>query len=94
MLFSWMAIMIIVGSLIEGEQLTLKSFLNYYFATALGSKYTSILWFFEHLLAIYLIYPILKLLFDKHAKMYSYLFAVIIIQDIIIQIQRRKKCVY
>lgn len=75
-LLLWMAILIFAGSVILGQELTLESFCNYYFATALGSNYTGALWFLENLLAVYLVFPVLKVIYDQHIKIFFYLFGV------------------
>lgn len=73
-LLIWMAILIFVGSAICGEVLTIELFWNYYFATALASTYTGVLWFLENLIAVYLIFPILKAIYDRNTQMFLYLF--------------------
>ena len=73
-LLLWIAILIFAGSGIVEEQLTIESFFNYYFATALGSNYTGVLWFLQNLIAVYLIFPVLKIVYDHHRKVFFYLF--------------------
>ena len=75
-LLIWMAILILLGASILGEELTIESFWNYYFATAIGSNYTGVLWFLENLIAVYLIFPVLKYIYDHNTKLFLYLFGI------------------
>ncbi len=77
LLLVWIGILIFAGALITGERLTIDSFFQYYFSTAIGSKYSGVLWFLENLLSVYLVFPCIKFIFDRDKKLYFYIFTLV-----------------
>ena len=77
--FVWATILTLVGSWMGDEPLTISSLLLYVLNTAVGSKYTGVLWFLQGLVAVYLILPILWHIYHEHYKVFTYLFVILFI---------------
>lgn len=78
MIFIWGGITIVLLKLITQETLDLKSITQLVFLPKQGNPYTNPLWFLEFLTAVYIIYPILKYVYDANIKIYYYIFAVVV----------------
>lgn len=74
----WSAVLVLVGAFLAEprEELTLYSFINYILNTHVYSEYTGVFWFFEELVATYLLYPVIKLVLDSNRSLYKYLFII------------------
>lgn len=77
--FAWAVILTIVGSWMSNEPLTISSLLTYILNTAVGSKYTGVLWFLQGLVAVYLIFPVLWHIYHEHYKVFTYIFVILFI---------------
>lgn len=75
LLLIWMALLTFVNSRILHEPLSLTDYWYEFFHTQNGSRYDGQLWFLENLLAVYLIYPVIRMLYDKDFHLYVYVFA-------------------
>ena len=63
----------------SNEPLTISSLLRYILNTAVGSKYTGVLWFLQGLVAVYLIFPVLWHIYHEHYKVFAYIFVILFI---------------
>lgn len=63
----------------SNEPLTISSLLMYILNTAVGSKYTDVLWFLQGLVAVYLIFPVLWHIYHEHYKVFAYIFVILFI---------------
>lgn len=73
----WSVILITVGQLCSDspdKSFTIGVYLSYIANTQVGSVYTGVLWYLQNLLAVYLIYPILKKIYDDNFRLFRYLF--------------------
>lgn len=68
----WQAIYTMVISRIEGDDITKIEFIESIF----NNYYCGVLLFLKRLVAVYLIFPILKYLYDNNEKLYNYLFII------------------
>lgn len=57
----------------SNEPLTISSLLRYILNTAVGSKYTGVLWLLQGLVAVYLIFPVLWHIYHEHYKVFAYI---------------------
>lgn len=85
-LILWSLILTTSIKLIYKEPLHILEIIKNIFTTDINNKYTGILWFLQNLITLYLIYPILKVVHDKNKKIYDYLFIIILIGTILINL--------
>lgn len=78
-LIIWSILLTVMVKLIYKEPLNIADIIKNVFVTDINNKYTGILWFLQNLIALYLIYPVLKVLHDNEKKVYDYLFIVLLI---------------
>ena len=78
LLLIWCVILTVLGMAIDQdpEPITVASIANYLMATQVGSRYTGVLWFLQSLIALYLVYPVLKAVYDGYPKLFDYMFIV------------------
>lgn len=75
-MLSWEVIYTVSYILVTGsEKLTYKVVFNAVLTTAVGSRYTGLFWFLQGLVALYVIYPVIRLLYQTSYKYYCCLFA-------------------
>ncbi len=74
--FVWSLIMVFIKSY-NVEKLTFLSVADYVLLTKSATKYTGVLWFIQNLAGIYLLFPVLKLVFDKNYSLFKYLFGIV-----------------
>lgn len=79
LLIVWSFIYVIISSLIYNTTINIKNIFLEVITTNISSKYTGILWFLQNLIALYLLFPVLKVLHDNDKKIYNYLFIVVTI---------------
>lgn len=79
LLIIWSFMYVIISSLIFNNPLDIKNVFKEVITTNISSKYTGILWFLQNLIALYLLFPVLKVLHDNDKKIYNYLFIIITI---------------
>lgn len=78
LLIVWSFLMIIGGMVIRQEEtISLEIILTYFFNTSVWAKYTGVLWFLQSLIGLYLVMPVLKVLYDGNYKYFKYLFYVV-----------------
>lgn len=82
LLILWSIIYIVIKTILMKEQLSIGLVWKNVLTTDINNKYTGILWFLQNLIMLYLIYPILKYLYDNNKKLYNYLFVIIIISTV------------
>ncbi len=75
-LILWSSILILTGLYFEGTPITLNLFLSQLFKTQISNHYNGVLWFLINLIALYLIFPALQLVFDKSKKTFTILFLI------------------
>lgn len=73
----WGILLVLVGCMTSGEQITLKGVFQYIILTSVGSKYTGVLWFLQNLLGVYLVFPVLWYIYAEHEKIFEYFFWVV-----------------
>lgn len=78
LIITWSLIYTIIFSLLRGEELSLKSILSSILTTNISSSKTGILWFLQSLICLYLIFPIIKKVYDTDKKLYNYLFIIVL----------------
>lgn len=83
-LIEWSFILTIVVKLIYKEPMQIMPVIKNVFTTEINNKYTGVLWFLQNLIALYLIYPVLKIIYDKDKRIYTYLFIVLLVNTIAI----------
>ena len=83
-LIVWSFILTIVVKLIYREPINIMQVIKNIFTTDINNKYTGILWFLQNLIALYLIYPVLKTIYDKDKKVYMYMFIVLLVNTIVV----------
>lgn len=64
----WSIILTISIQLIYKEPLKIIGIIKNIFITDINNKYTGVLWFLQNLIALYLIYPVLKIVHDNDKK--------------------------
>lgn len=84
LLILWSLILTISIKLIWKEPLNINEIIKNIFATDINNKHTGVLWFLQNLIALYLIYPILKITYDTNKKVYNYIFVVLLINTILV----------
>lgn len=77
LLVSWSLILAVLGSVINGTELTLGSIWQLFINTKTGSAYTGVMWFMQAMLALYLVYPLLKSIYDSSEKIFNYVFLIV-----------------
>lgn len=85
-LIVWSFILTIVVKLIYKEPIQIIQVIKNIFTTEINNKYTGVLWFLQNLIALYLIYPVLKTIYDKDRKIYMYLFIVLLVNTIAVNL--------
>lgn len=83
-LIIWSVLLTIASKLIWGQGITISDTIKTIFTTDINNKYTGVLWFLQSLIALYLIFPILKNLHDTNKKVYNYLFILLLINTILV----------
>lgn len=78
-LVMWSIILTISIQLIYKEPLKIIGIIKNIFITDINNKYTGVLWFLQNLIALYLIYPVLKIVHDNDKKVYNYFFIILLI---------------
>ena len=84
LLVFWSLILTVSLKMIYKETLNISEIIKNIFTTDITNKYTGILWFLQNLIALYLIYPILKNAHDTNKKVYDYIFIVLLINTILV----------
>lgn len=82
LLILWSIIYTVIETILMKGQLSIGGVWKNVLTTDINSKYTGILWFLQNLIMLYLIYPILKYLYDNNKQLYNYLFIIIIISTV------------
>ena len=77
LLWIWSLVMIIGGMVLSREPISLEAIFSYFFQTKVGSKYTGVLWFLQSLIALYLLMPVLKIVYDANYRRFKYLFCIV-----------------
>jgi surface polysaccharide O-acyltransferase-like enzyme len=75
----WAAILIVSNSLLYGDKINISYIVNNILLTTSGYRYTGILWFLQYLLSLYLIFPLIKYVYDKNKNLFIYLFIIVFI---------------
>ena len=63
--------------MIYNEPINIFKIIYYVINTKIGSKYTSVLWFLQKLIILYLFVPIIKKIYDTDYKLYLYMFSLV-----------------
>ena len=76
LLLLWAVLLVITGNALSlfPERMSFSTILRYVLQTQVGAKYTGVLWFIQNLIALYLVFPMLKALFDKEPELFTILF--------------------
>lgn len=77
LLVVWSLILAIFGSVINGTDLSPQIVWELFIGTKNGSLYTGPMWFMQAMFALYLIYPILRIVYDNSEPVFIFLFAVV-----------------
>ena len=79
LLLVWCVILTVAGLRLEPEPqpVTLQSLLYHIFWTQVGSQYTGAYWFLQNMLAVYLMYPVLRAVWDRRDRLFEYMFAAV-----------------
>lgn len=72
----WALILTVSKSLIYREALGIKNILHNVIGFNISNKYAGVLWFLLGLITLYIIFPILRLVYDNE-KLFNYLFIVV-----------------
>lgn len=75
----WSFILTILLSIINKNSMSISSLINCFLLTDIGNSYTGILWFIRYLILIYLIFPIIKVLYDNDYNLFKYFFGILLI---------------
>ncbi len=75
----WSVIMDVYFTLIEGSPLTFKGVMGSVLNTNIANAHTGVLWFLQKLIVVYILFPILKYIYDSETKLFDYLLLVLII---------------
>lgn len=86
LLIVWSVIRIVGTKLIWRESLNLKDIIKNVLTTDINNKYTGALWFLQNLIALYLVYPVIKNLHDTNKVTYNYLFIVLLIGTMLVNL--------
>ena len=78
-LLLWSVILEVALTLISGSPLTFTSVLTNVLETNINQKNTGVLWFLQKLFVLYLLFPVLKHLYDTHEKLFNYVLLVLTI---------------
>ena len=78
LLVVWSFFMIIGGMVLGGEAFSLETVFTYFFDTGVWAKYTGVLWFLQSLIGLYLVIPVLKVVYDTDYRCFKYLFGVVV----------------
>lgn len=71
LLIFWASVLILFGLYFDGNtQINAHNFFLELFDTQIANHFDGVLWFLINLLAVYIIYPVFKLVFDKNRKLY------------------------
>ena len=82
LLITWSVICFVLKCLILQEKLSFMLILKNVLTTDINNTYTGYLWFLQNLIMLYLIYPILKYLYDNNKSIYNYLFIIVFISTV------------
>lgn len=82
LLIIWSILYIILETILQKGQLSVELIFKNVLTTSINNKYTGILWFLQNLIMLYLIYPILKYLYDTNKQLYNYLFVIVIVSSV------------
>lgn len=75
----WSIVYIIFFSILNHESISFKHIVSNVLLTDISSRYSGILWFLQNLICLYLIYPVLKVCKEHNRKVYNYIFIVVIL---------------
>ena len=78
-LLLWSVILEVALTLISGSPLTFSTVLTNVLETYIDQKNTGVLWFLQKLFVVYLLFPVLKHLYDTHEKLFNYILLVLTI---------------
>lgn len=79
LLILWSILLVIAGNALSlaPEALSFTMIARYVLQTQVGAQYTGVLWFLQNLIAVYLVYPALKALFDREYRLFTVVFGFI-----------------
>lgn len=75
----WSVIMEIYFPLMAHTPISVHGVIQGVLETSISNNNTSVLWFLQKLFVVYLLFPIIKHLYDTHEKLYNYLLLAVII---------------
>lgn len=78
-LIIWSIILDVSLTLIRNEPLSVLGILTSVLETNISNTHTGILWFLQKLVVVYIVFPVLKYLYDTQPKLFNYLLLVLII---------------
>lgn len=84
LLIFWSLILTIVIKLIQNQKISIIDIIKNIFTTDIYNEYTGILWFLQNLIALYLIYPMIKITHDSNKKVYNYICIVLLINTVLV----------
>lgn len=75
----WSFLLDVALTLLEGNAITFYGVISSVLNTNINNPHTGVLWFLQKLVVVYLVFPILKHLYDTKYELFKYLLAVLII---------------
>lgn len=75
----WSVLMDLFFTLLEGKPLSIRSVARTVLNTSISDSHTGVLWFLQKLVVIYLVFPVLKHLYDTRFSLFTYLLAVLFV---------------
>lgn len=78
LILCWSVIMDVFFTLAEGNTLSFTGVIKSVLNTYISNSHTGVLWFLQKLVTVYLVFPVLKHLFDTNIKLFNYLLLVLV----------------
>ena len=75
----WSVIMEVFFTATEGKPITIYGIVTSVLNTHIGNTHTGVLWFLQKLVVVYLVFPVLKHLYDTNFNLFKYLLLVLAI---------------
>lgn len=77
LLLIWCGIYVVLYACMWGEPITLHNIIKYTLTMEVGYLPTGLLWYLRNLLMLYILFPVLKFLYDEKQELFKYMFAVV-----------------
>lgn len=78
-LLFWSVVSVVVILIFNNGEFSFSNIINQVLDTNVSNYYDGHLWFLQNLLSLYIVFPLLKMTYDKNKKLYKYFFIIVVV---------------